>query len=82
MTKKVKLPLYLTWKKLKEIVGHPFSRTHTDRLMFDPEYSDRRFPKSTKLGDHRNSPPVWYTPDVLDYFKRHGLRTPDDIEFS
>lgn len=71
------LPLYLTYQNLKKLIGWPFGRTHTQRLMDDEEYADRRFPKARKLGPHRNSPPMWYTPDVLEYLKRHGLPTPD-----
>ena len=31
------------------------------------------FPRSHKLGAHRNSPPVWLLEDVLSYFESHGL---------
>jgi hypothetical protein len=78
----VKLPLYLTWTQLKKIVGWPYSRTHTTRLMFDPAYAHDAFPASRKLSPHRNSHPLWYTPTVLDYFKRHGLTIPENVEFS
>jgi hypothetical protein len=78
----VKLPLYITWQQLKKILGWPLCRTQTWRLMHEPEYRDRRFPPCVKLGPYRNSRPVWYTPDVLDYLKQHGLRTPENIAFS
>jgi hypothetical protein len=78
----VKLPLYLSWGALKKQLGWPFSRTHTGRLMFDPTYANNAFPACRKLGAHRNSHPVWYTPAVLDYFKRHGLPVPENIEFN
>ena len=78
----VKLPLYLSWSQLKKLIGWPFSRTHTGRLMSDPQYAQDPFPLCGKLGAHRNSHPVWYTPAVLDYFKRHGLPTPENVEFS
>lgn len=78
----IKLPLYLSFKALKENLGWPYGRTHTDRLMNEPEYADRQFPKPGKISAHRNSHPLWYTPDVLDYFKRHGLRVPDEVEYS
>jgi hypothetical protein len=78
----VRLPLYLSWKALKQIVGWPYSRTHTGRLMFDPKYKTVAFPASRKLGPHRSAHPVWYTPDVLDYFRRHGLTVPENIVFS
>lgn len=78
----VRLPLYLSWKALKEIIGWPYSRAQTARLMFDPSYAHRRFPASVKLGKDRSCHPVWYTMDVLDYFKRHGLTVPENIVFS
>lgn len=78
----VRLPLYLSWKALKEILGWPLSRTHTGRLMFDPAYKHDAFPACRKLGSHRNSHPVWYTPEVLAYFKQHGLTIPENVVFS
>jgi hypothetical protein len=36
MSYKVKLPLYLSWSALKKLLGWPYGRTHTGRLMFDP----------------------------------------------
>jgi hypothetical protein len=78
----IKLPLYLSWSALKKLLGWPYGRAQTSRLMNDPKYRDRCFPACRKLGPHRHSHPVWYTPDILDYFKRHGLRTPEIIEFS
>ncbi|TXH55590.1 MAG: hypothetical protein E6Q97_08455 [Desulfurellales bacterium] len=78
----VRLPLYISWKDLKRIIGWPYSRAQTGRLMHDPDYVDRRFPASRKLGSHRNNHPIWYTPDVLDYFRRHGLTVPENVEFS
>ena len=50
--------------------------------MFDPQYARDAFPACRKLGTHRNSHPVWYTPAVLDYFKRHGLLIPENVVFS
>lgn len=82
MTNKVKLPIFSTWKVLKEIIGHPFSPSHTTRLMYDPAYADRRFPASRKIGTHRNSPKLWPTKDVLDYYKQYGLSVSENIEFS
>lgn len=78
----VTLPLYLSWKTLKQMLGWPYGRTHTGRLMYDDEYEDRRFPEPGKIGKHRSSHPMWYTPDVLAYFKRHGLRVPENVKFS
>ena len=79
----VKLPLYLSWRKLKDVLGWPYGRTHTQRLETDPKYyGDDPFPRRGKIGPHRSSHPMWYTPAVLDYFKRHGLPTPENVEFS
>ncbi|YBW37908.1 hypothetical protein ACMYR2_0399 [Nitrobacter sp. TKz-YC01] len=41
---KVKLPLYLSWKQLKQLLGWPYSRAHTRRMMFDQRYSSDPFP--------------------------------------
>jgi hypothetical protein len=82
MLSNVKLPLYLDWKALKQIVGWSYSRAHTWRLMFDPAYATDPFPKCVKLGKHSNSHPMWYTPAVLDYFKQHGLPVPENLAFS
>jgi hypothetical protein len=84
MPYKVKLPLYITWKQLKQLIGWAYSRTHTERLENDPKYHHGKpFPKRGKLnGGHRNAHPIWYTPAVLDYFKQHGLPIPENVEFS
>ncbi len=79
---KVRLPLYLNFEALRNVIGIPYKRTHLGRLMNEPEYAEQRFPRSHKLGTHRNSPPMWYTPEVLDYLKRRGLPVPEDIDFS
>ena len=78
----VKLPLYLSWRKLKEVLGWPYSRAHTKRLETDPRYAHDPFPPRGGIGSHRNNHPIWYTPAVLDYFKRHGLPVPENVEFS
>ena len=83
MSKTVKLPLYLSWRQLKNVMGWPYSRTQTQRLETDPRYSQDPFPRRAKIGpQHRSSHPMWYTPAVLDYFKRHGLPVPENVEFS
>jgi hypothetical protein len=82
MNQQVRLPLYLSWSALKKLLGWPYGRSQTSGLMFDPKYRNRAFPACRKLGPDRNCHPLWYTPDVLDYFKRHGLRVPEIIEFS
>lgn len=79
--RQVKLPLYISWKQLKELLGWPYSRAHTWRMMFEDDYAHDPFPLRGKLGSHKSSHPLWYTPAVLDYFKRHGLPTPD-IDFN
>ncbi|AVT83690.1 hypothetical protein [Rhodopseudomonas palustris] len=76
----VNLPLYLTWTQLKKL-GWPLSRTQTYRLMDDPAYAKVAFPECKKLGTHRNSRPVWYTPSVLEYFKTRGLPIPENVTF-
>lgn len=70
-------PLIVNWKGLRGM-GWPFSRAHTWRLMFDPDYADDPFPRCRKLGKHRNSPPVWRVMDVLAYFEAHGLQVTED----
>ena len=84
MTHKVRLPLYLDWKKLKQLLGWPYGRAHTGRLENEPKHHHGSpCPKRGKLnGGHRNAHPLWYTPHVLDYFKRRGLPVPELVEFS
>jgi len=96
---KVKLPLYLTWKALKQVLGWPNGRTQTWRMMKKEilrtkgsrrngtyrewvEPNPDPFPACTKFNNFRNCHPVWYTPDVLAWLKRHGLPVPENIEFS
>lgn len=43
-------------------LGIPYSRTHIWRLM-----SAGEFPRAFKLGSHRNSPPVWWLSEVLQW---------------
>ena len=82
MQYKVELPLYVSWSALKKLLGWPYGRAHTWRMMFEPEYAHDPFPLRGKLSTHRSARVVWYTPHVLDYFKRHGLPVPEDIDFS
>jgi hypothetical protein len=70
-------PLIVDWKRLKNM-GWPYSRAHTWRMMYDPNYADNRFVECRKLGKHRNSHPVWRVVDVLTYFEAHGLQVADD----
>ena len=70
-------PLLVDWRGLKKL-GWPLSRTHTWRLMNDPEYAHVGFPKARKLGTFRNSHPVWWVPDLFKYFRSHGLPVPED----
>ena len=75
----------LTWADLKTM-GVPFSRSHIERKMKDTiEVAGKRgretrqvsnpdpFPKSRKLGWHRNSPVVWLRSEILAYLRRHGV---------
>jgi predicted DNA-binding transcriptional regulator AlpA len=71
--KPVKLPLMLTWEKLLELLGHPWERTHTDRL--EKKKKDP-FPKRTKLGEERGARVVWPTHLVVEWYKRKGLPLP------
>jgi hypothetical protein len=50
MQRKVRLPLYLSWSALKQLIGWPVSRAHTWRLMFDPKYAHDPFPLRGKIG--------------------------------
>jgi len=70
-------PLIVDWKGLKKL-GWPFSRAHTWRMMYDPDYADNRFAQCRKLGKFRNSHPVWRVKDVLAYFEAHGLQVSED----
>lgn len=82
MSNKVKLPLYLSWRALKDLLGWPYGRAHTSRLMHDSRYAKDAFPQCGKLGPYRHSHPMWYTPHVLEFFKQHGLPVPENVEFS
>ena len=83
MSDKVRLPLYLTWNALKRVLGWPYGRAHTQRLETDPRFHHGDpFPRRGKVGgNHRSAHVLWYTPDVLDWLKRRGLRVPENIEF-
>ena len=83
MSDKVRLPLYLTWNALKRVLGWPYGRSHTQRLETDPKYhhGDPFPPRGKVGGPHRSAHVLWYTPDVLDWLKRRGLRVPENIEF-
>jgi hypothetical protein len=82
MNTPVRLPLYLTYKALKNL-GWPYGRSHTQRLEIDPKYHHGDpFPLRGRIGGHRNAHPLWFTPQVLDYFKRHGLPVPETVEYS
>jgi hypothetical protein len=80
----VKLPLYLSWGALKKLLGWPYGRSHTERLETDPKYHKGvPFPRRGRpTGGGRHAHPMWYTPDVLEYFKRRGLRVPELVEYS
>lgn len=70
-------PLVVDWKGLKRM-GWNYSRVHTWRLMFDPEYAADAFPQCHKLGKHRNSHPYWRVAEVLAYLEAHGLEVTQD----
>ena len=71
-------PLIVDWKGLRKL-GWCYSRAHTWRMMFDPDYAADSFPKCRKLGKHRNAHPVWRVSDVLAYFEAHGLPVTADF---
>jgi len=77
----VRLPLYLSWKDLRQKLGWCYSRSHTSRMMDRKNNSDP-FPQCFKHAEHRNSHPQWYTPQVLDWLKRRGFPVPENLEFS
>jgi predicted DNA-binding transcriptional regulator AlpA len=56
----------VNWKALKSL-GIPYSRAHIWRLMRAGE-----FPRAFKLGSHRNSPPVWYLCEVIEWIERRS----------
>ena len=80
----VKLPLYLSWSALKKLLGWPYGRSQTNRLENELKYhKGNPFPKRVRFtSGGRSAHPMWYTPDVLAYLKRHGARIPDFIEYS
>jgi hypothetical protein len=99
MQNPVRLPLYLTWSALKQLLGWPYGRAQTWRMMQTTIRRSRGnvkegtfvtwvepnldpFPRCAKLGNFRSSHPQWYTPDVVDYYRRHGFRVPEFVEFS
>jgi predicted DNA-binding transcriptional regulator AlpA len=59
--------LIVDWKTLKAL-GWPYSRAHTWRLM-----REGRFCQSHKIGNHRNSHPVWRYKDVIGWLETYGL---------
>jgi predicted DNA-binding transcriptional regulator AlpA len=45
-------------------LGIPYSRTHIWRLVASGD-----FPKPFKLGSHRNSPPVWWLREIIEWLE-------------
>lgn len=58
----------VNFKGLKAL-GIVYGRSHIDRLE-----NAERFPKSFKLGDHRNSPRVWFLEEVLAWIRSRANR--------
>lgn len=73
MERKVRLPLYLSFKALQEKLGWTKKRTQTTRYYTEKKYAHLGFPKPGKIGSHLQ----WYTRDILDFYKRQGLPTPE-----
>jgi len=53
----------VNWKAIKAL-GIPYSRAHIWRLM---DCGD--FPQAFKLGKHRNSPPVWWLREIIEWLE-------------
>jgi len=51
------------WKAIKAL-GIPYSRAHVWR-----EMKAGRFPKCFKLGAFRNSPPVWWLSEIIEWLE-------------
>jgi predicted DNA-binding transcriptional regulator AlpA len=77
----IERPLVVDWKGLKRM-GWPYSRTHTWRLMFDPDYAGDPFPRCRKLGKDRSAHVVWRVAEVLAYLEARGLRVTEDWQVS
>jgi predicted DNA-binding transcriptional regulator AlpA len=45
-------------------LGIPYCRTQIWRLMASGD-----FPRAFKLGKHRNSPPVWWLREIIEWLK-------------
>lgn len=58
----------VNWKGLKAI-GIPYSRVHIWRLM-----ECGKFPQAFKLGEFRNSPPVWRLSEIFDWLDSKAKR--------
>jgi predicted DNA-binding transcriptional regulator AlpA len=58
------------WKALKAL-GIPYSRAHIWRMM-----EAREFPRSFKLGKHRNSPPVWWLSELVAWLEDRAKASP------
>jgi predicted DNA-binding transcriptional regulator AlpA len=56
------------WKGLKAL-GVPYSRAHIWRMMAVGD-----FPQAFKLGRHRNSHPVWWLYEILEWLHAHASR--------
>ena len=72
MHTQVKLPLYISWRKLKDVLGWPYSRAQTQRLETDPRYAHDPFPRPGKIGSHRNNHPI---PMPLGFVEKNGSNT-------
>ncbi len=54
----------IDWKTLKEVLGWPYTRTHTRRMT-----QDGRFPASRKFGTHRGARIVWRWKEIRHFFE-------------
>ena len=60
----------INWKGLKAL-GVPYARVSIWRLM-----AEGKFPACFKLGDHRNSPPVWWKKEVIEWLQERADNAP------
>lgn len=58
----------INFKGIKEL-GIPYSRTQIWRMM-----KSGRFPRCFKLDEYRNSPPVWWRDEIIEWLENRAKR--------
>gem|GEM_PF-3366384 len=78
----IKLPALIDWKALKRLIGHPYSRQHTHRLMSDPilPFPRPRHLQDAPPGTVNRSRALWRTRDVINWYAAKGIVLDVDIE--